>query len=227
MPHGDIPDRRFEVGSGIAAVLLLAAVRGPLDPSVTGAFAASSPDLRAPLSSPAAGRAQALPESSPPWLAPERRSSGAAPAPPRGFPHRPPASPPLAGRCRSRRGRGGPHRRRHGDDNRPRPRHVVESEVPLAVRPQRSRCFQAAWMLLSLSGSFAQTESVNRSYRGRDLNLPPGYALCGSGLSTNLRRMRTALWPPKPKLLLRATRTGSWRASFGTQSTSQSGSGVS
>jgi hypothetical protein len=45
MPHGDIPDRRFEVGSGIAAVLLLAAVRGPLDPSVTGAFAASSPDL--------------------------------------------------------------------------------------------------------------------------------------------------------------------------------------
>jgi hypothetical protein len=45
MPHGDIPDRRFEVGSGIAAVLLLAAVRGPLDPAVTGALAASAPDL--------------------------------------------------------------------------------------------------------------------------------------------------------------------------------------
>ena len=45
MPHGDIPDRRFEVGSGIAAVLLLAAVRGPLDPAVTGALAASTPDL--------------------------------------------------------------------------------------------------------------------------------------------------------------------------------------
>jgi len=51
---------------------------------------------RAPLSSPAARRAQALPESSPPWLAPERRSSGADPAPPRGFPHRPPSSSPLA-----------------------------------------------------------------------------------------------------------------------------------
>jgi hypothetical protein len=45
MPHGDIADRRFEVGSGIAAVLLLAAVRGPLDPAVTGALAASAPDL--------------------------------------------------------------------------------------------------------------------------------------------------------------------------------------
>jgi hypothetical protein len=45
MPHGDISDRRFEVGSGISAVLLLAAVRGPLDPAVTGALAASAPDL--------------------------------------------------------------------------------------------------------------------------------------------------------------------------------------
>jgi hypothetical protein len=45
MPHEDIPDRRFEIGSGVAAVLLLAAVRGPLDPAVTGALAASSPDL--------------------------------------------------------------------------------------------------------------------------------------------------------------------------------------
>ena len=45
MPHGDISDRRFEVGSGISAVLLLAAVRGPFDPAVTGALAASAPDL--------------------------------------------------------------------------------------------------------------------------------------------------------------------------------------
>jgi len=45
MPHEDIPDRRFEIGSGIAGVLLLAAVRGPLDPAVTGALAASCPDL--------------------------------------------------------------------------------------------------------------------------------------------------------------------------------------
>ncbi len=45
MPHEDLPDRDFEIRSGIAAVLLLAASRGPLDPAVTGALAASSPDL--------------------------------------------------------------------------------------------------------------------------------------------------------------------------------------
>jgi hypothetical protein len=45
MPHQDIADRRFEIGSGIAAVLVLAAVRGPLDPAVTGALAASAPDI--------------------------------------------------------------------------------------------------------------------------------------------------------------------------------------
>jgi hypothetical protein len=45
MPHEDIADRKFEIGSGIAAVVLLAAARGPLDPAVTGALAASAPDL--------------------------------------------------------------------------------------------------------------------------------------------------------------------------------------
>ena len=45
MPHKDIGDLRFEVGSGIAAVALLALVRGPFDAAVTGALAASSPDL--------------------------------------------------------------------------------------------------------------------------------------------------------------------------------------
>jgi hypothetical protein len=45
MPHQDIPDRGFEIRSGVAAVLLLAAVRGPFDPAVTGALAASCPDL--------------------------------------------------------------------------------------------------------------------------------------------------------------------------------------
>ena len=45
MPHQDIADRRFEIASGVALVLLLAAVRGPLDPAVTGALAASCPDL--------------------------------------------------------------------------------------------------------------------------------------------------------------------------------------
>jgi hypothetical protein len=45
LPHHDIADRRFEIASGIAGVLLLAAARGPLDPAVTGALAASVPDV--------------------------------------------------------------------------------------------------------------------------------------------------------------------------------------
>lgn len=45
MPHEDIADRRFEIASGVASVLLLIAVRGPLDPAVSGALAASSPDV--------------------------------------------------------------------------------------------------------------------------------------------------------------------------------------
>jgi hypothetical protein len=45
MPHEDIFDRRFEIASGVAGVLLLAAARGPLDPAVSGALAASAPDL--------------------------------------------------------------------------------------------------------------------------------------------------------------------------------------
>jgi hypothetical protein len=45
MPHHDIPSRRFEVASGTAALLLLAARRGPLDPTVLGAVAAAVPDV--------------------------------------------------------------------------------------------------------------------------------------------------------------------------------------
>jgi hypothetical protein len=45
MPHQDIGSRRFEIGSGLAAVAALALVRGPFDPSVMGALAASAPDL--------------------------------------------------------------------------------------------------------------------------------------------------------------------------------------
>lgn len=44
-PHEDIPNRRFEIASGVVAVLLLAAARGPFDPAVTGALAASAPDI--------------------------------------------------------------------------------------------------------------------------------------------------------------------------------------
>ena len=45
MPHGDIPDRRFEIRSGLLGLALLAVSRGPLDPATLGAAAASAPDL--------------------------------------------------------------------------------------------------------------------------------------------------------------------------------------
>jgi hypothetical protein len=45
VPHEDIPDRSFEIGSGLVALGLLAAVRGPLDPAVLGGAAAAMPDL--------------------------------------------------------------------------------------------------------------------------------------------------------------------------------------
>jgi hypothetical protein len=45
IPHEDINSRRFEVGTGVAGVLALALVRGPLDPATVGAVASTAPDL--------------------------------------------------------------------------------------------------------------------------------------------------------------------------------------
>jgi hypothetical protein len=45
MPHEDIPSTRFELVSGVGAVLLLAARWGPLHPALFGAVAASIEDL--------------------------------------------------------------------------------------------------------------------------------------------------------------------------------------
>ena len=45
VPHEDIPDRSFEIGSGLVALGLLAARLGPFDPAVLGGAAASVPDL--------------------------------------------------------------------------------------------------------------------------------------------------------------------------------------
>jgi hypothetical protein len=45
VPHEDIPDRGFEIGSGLVALGLLAARRGPFDAAVLGGAAASMPDL--------------------------------------------------------------------------------------------------------------------------------------------------------------------------------------
>jgi hypothetical protein len=45
LPHQDIGSRRFEIGSGLVCLVLLASKRGPLDPATLGAAASSAPDL--------------------------------------------------------------------------------------------------------------------------------------------------------------------------------------
>ena len=45
VPHEDIPDRTFEAASGLVALGLLAARRGPFDPAVLGGAATAMPDL--------------------------------------------------------------------------------------------------------------------------------------------------------------------------------------
>jgi hypothetical protein len=45
LPHEDFHSKRFEIGSGLAGVLLLAVRRGPLDPATLGGAASSAPDL--------------------------------------------------------------------------------------------------------------------------------------------------------------------------------------
>ena len=55
MPHHDIPNRRFELWSGVATLLALAIRRGPLYPAVLGVAAGSSPDLEHTLSLPRPG----------------------------------------------------------------------------------------------------------------------------------------------------------------------------
>jgi hypothetical protein len=45
LPHRDIASRRFEIGSGLACLALLAGKRGLLDPATLGAAASSAPDL--------------------------------------------------------------------------------------------------------------------------------------------------------------------------------------
>ena len=45
VPHEDIPDRSFELGTGLVALGLLAAMRGPFDPAVLGGAASAMPDL--------------------------------------------------------------------------------------------------------------------------------------------------------------------------------------
>jgi hypothetical protein len=61
LPHQDIASRRFETLSGAGGVLLLAAARGPLDPAVVGAVAASVPDVEHVLRLPRPGGRKLFP----------------------------------------------------------------------------------------------------------------------------------------------------------------------
>ena len=45
LPHEDFRSRPFEIGSGVAGLVLLAVRRGPFDPATLGAVASSAPDL--------------------------------------------------------------------------------------------------------------------------------------------------------------------------------------
>jgi hypothetical protein len=61
VPHQDVASRRFETVSGIAGLALLAAARGPLDPAVVGAAAASVPDVEHVLPLPRPGGRKLFP----------------------------------------------------------------------------------------------------------------------------------------------------------------------
>jgi hypothetical protein len=61
IPHRDIPSRRFEIGSGVVLLGLLAATRGPLDPAVFGAAASSAPDVEHVLRLPRPGSRKLYP----------------------------------------------------------------------------------------------------------------------------------------------------------------------
>jgi len=61
VPHWDIGSRRFEIASGAALLALLAAARGPFDPAVLGAAAASAPDVEHVLRLPRPGGRKLFP----------------------------------------------------------------------------------------------------------------------------------------------------------------------
>jgi hypothetical protein len=61
VPHQDVASRRFETLSGIGGIVLLAAARGPLDPAVVGAAAASVPDVEHVLPLPRPGGRKLFP----------------------------------------------------------------------------------------------------------------------------------------------------------------------
>jgi hypothetical protein len=61
LPHQDIPNRRFELWSGVAALATLVLRHGPLDPVAIGAAAGSAPDLEHVLRLPRPGGRKLFP----------------------------------------------------------------------------------------------------------------------------------------------------------------------
>ena len=61
IPHRDIPSRRFEIGSGLALLAVIAARRGVFDPAVIGGATAAAPDLEHVLSLPKPGGRKLFP----------------------------------------------------------------------------------------------------------------------------------------------------------------------
>jgi hypothetical protein len=61
IPHNDLHSVAFEVRTGVAEVLALALVRGPLDPATVGAAAAAAPDLEHVLPLPRPGGRKLFP----------------------------------------------------------------------------------------------------------------------------------------------------------------------
>lgn len=61
VPHQDVASRKFEIWSGVACLAALALARGPLDPAVIGAAAASAPDLEHVLPLPQPGGRKLFP----------------------------------------------------------------------------------------------------------------------------------------------------------------------
>jgi hypothetical protein len=61
MRHQDIPTRRYEIVTGVAALVAIAVRRGPLDAATIGAAAASAPDLEHVLSLPRPGGRKLFP----------------------------------------------------------------------------------------------------------------------------------------------------------------------
>ena len=61
IPHRDIPSRRFEICSGLAALAALAWTRGLLDPATLGGAACAAPDLEHVLPFPRPGGRKLFP----------------------------------------------------------------------------------------------------------------------------------------------------------------------